>query len=331
MSPPAAHGRGDWMSLLGGVGVSRRWVTPHTPQLPAAWCDAPTAERRRAIAARILQIAADLESEPDNADDMAAESTWRAFVVQIDDRLVRGPDWLALAAALTRAATAGYDVAVRLPALAAAAPLPARHPARELHWRLLDDCSEALPALTPTRDLTATAERTPIVHNGPASTQPTFRTGDRHDRRRGQRPAQLCRLPPRRRRRRPRAGARRHRAGVPLRRRAARARRRPHRADTADRRRPAGQRPCRHGRTRPAGRGDLCQPYGARRRPRRPARPATTGLRSGHQPAAAPRRPRRAGHRPAALGIDRGRHRRTRPPRPSAHRPGPRRAHPRQQ
>ena len=171
MKPPAAHGRGDWMSLLDGVRVSRRWMTRHTPQLLAAWCDAHTAEHRRAIAARILQIAADVESEPDDADDMATEPTWRELVAHIDARLVRGPDWLPLAAALTRAATAGYDVAVRLPALATAAPLPDRHPARELHWRLLDDCPDALPALSPTGDLTATTEGGAIVHNGPGRPQ----------------------------------------------------------------------------------------------------------------------------------------------------------------
>jgi hypothetical protein len=171
MSPSAAHDRGDWMSLLDGVRVSRRWMTRHTPQLLAAWCDAETPERRRAIAARILQIAADLESEPDDADDRAAASTWRAFVVQIDARLVRGPDWLALAAALTRATAAHYDIVRRLPALAATAPLPDRHPARELHWRLLDDCPDALPAPSPTGDLTSTTAGAPIVHNGPGRPQ----------------------------------------------------------------------------------------------------------------------------------------------------------------
>src|SRR3954452_15726614 len=89
-------GRGDWVTLIDGVRVSRAWMTRHTPRLLAAWCDAPSSGQRRAIAARILQIAADLESEPDDADDMTAASTWRAFVVQIDARLVRGPDWLAL-------------------------------------------------------------------------------------------------------------------------------------------------------------------------------------------------------------------------------------------
>lgn len=171
MSRPAAHGRGDWMSLLDGVRVSRRWMTRHTPALLAAWCDTHTAEHRRATAARILQIAADLESEPDDVDDTAAEATWSELVARIDARLVRGPDWLALAAALTRAAAAGYDVPVRLPALATAAPLPHRHPARELHWRLLDDCPAALPAPGPTGDLTATAEGAPTVHNGPGGPQ----------------------------------------------------------------------------------------------------------------------------------------------------------------
>jgi hypothetical protein len=171
MSRSAAHSRGDWVSLLDGVRVSRRWMTRHTPDLLAAWCDADTPERRRLIAARILQAAADLESEPDDADDKAAESAWSELVARIDARLVRGPDWPPLAAALTRAAAADYGVAVRLPALAAAAPLPARHPARELHWRLLDDCPDALPAPSPTGDLAATAERAPIVHNGPGRPQ----------------------------------------------------------------------------------------------------------------------------------------------------------------
>ncbi|SOC48586.1 hypothetical protein SAMN05660748_1288 [Blastococcus aggregatus] len=171
MNGPAAHDHGDWMSLLDGVRISRAWMTRRTPQLLAAWCDAPTAERRRAIAARILQIAAGLESEPDDAEDTAAESAWMGLAARIDARLTDGPDWLPLAAALSRAAAAGYDVAARLPALATAAPLPARHPARELHWRLLDDCPHAPPVLGPTGDPTATPEPAPDVHNGPGRPQ----------------------------------------------------------------------------------------------------------------------------------------------------------------
>lgn len=152
----AARGndRNQWVSLIDGVRISRRWMTRHTPQLLAAWRDAPTERRRRAIAAHILLVAADLESEPDDAsaDQECSTSAWQATVARIDPRLVVGPDWPPLAATLTRACLAGYDVATRLPELAAAAPLPARHPGRELHWRLLDDCPAAvlsLPVLTP--------------------------------------------------------------------------------------------------------------------------------------------------------------------------------------
>ena len=170
--------RGDWVSLLAGVRISRAWMVRHTPHLLAAWCDAATDEGRRAIATRILQIAADLESEPGHGDDDAAtDPAWRQLVARIDARLVRGPDWLPLAAALARAATAGYDVAARLPALAAAAPLPARHPARELHWRLLDDCAAALPTRA------ATGHRSSTTHSpvGPPQMSRDAPAADRGD------------------------------------------------------------------------------------------------------------------------------------------------------
>ena len=143
--PRPCHG--DWMTLIDGVRVSRAWMTRHTPRLLAAWCDAPSSGERRAVAVRILQIASELESEP--ADDQTAtRRNWEAIAESIHPRLVRGPDWAPLAASLDRAAAVGYDVARRLPALAAGAPLPDRHPVRELHWRLLEDC----PAALPTRD-----------------------------------------------------------------------------------------------------------------------------------------------------------------------------------
>lgn len=134
----------DWVTLLGGVRVSRQWMTRHTPELLAAWLDAATAARRRSIAAEIVRIAAELESEPVVGDGEPGCSEWEAVAERIDPRLLLGPDWRPLSAALTRAAAAGYDVPARLPALAAV-PLPDRHPARELHWRLLDDCPAALP------------------------------------------------------------------------------------------------------------------------------------------------------------------------------------------
>ena len=145
MSAPARRGDGDWVSLVDGVRVSRRWMTRHTPQLLAAWCTASSTAQRRTIARRILQVAADLESEPDDARAPSAAVAWYETAERIGAHLVLGPDWLPLAAALARAHAAGYDVADRLPALAAAL-LPDRHPARELHWRLLEDCPAALPA-----------------------------------------------------------------------------------------------------------------------------------------------------------------------------------------
>jgi hypothetical protein len=145
MSAPARRGDGDWVSLVDGVRVSRRWMTRHTPQLLAAWCTASSTAQRRTIARRILQVAAALESEPDD-DHPPPAGVWHETVERIGTHLVHGPDWLPLAAALARAHAAGYDVAARLPALAAAAPLPDRHSARELHWRLLEDCPAALPA-----------------------------------------------------------------------------------------------------------------------------------------------------------------------------------------
>ncbi|SDO16312.1 hypothetical protein [Geodermatophilus sp. DSM 45219] len=169
--------RGDWVSMLAGVRISRAWMARNTPDLLAAWCDAATAEGRRAIATRILQIAADLESEPEDGDDAAHGSAWRQLVARVDARLVCGPDWQPLAAALARAAAAGYDVGARLPALAAAAPLPTRHPARELHWRLLDDCVAALP----TRG--ATDHRPSSAHSpvGPPQMSPKSPAADRGD------------------------------------------------------------------------------------------------------------------------------------------------------
>ena len=79
--------RGDWVSMLAGVRISRAWMVRHTPDLLAAWCDAATAEGRRAIATRILQIAADLESEPEHGDDAATDPAWRQLVARIDARL----------------------------------------------------------------------------------------------------------------------------------------------------------------------------------------------------------------------------------------------------
>ena len=146
-------GHGEWVTLIDGIQVPHRWLVEHTPRLYLAWRNADTEERRLQFAGRILQFAAYAESEPPEDDESSATRAWLEAVERVDPRLVRGPDWPSLAAALARADEAGYDVATNLPALAAAEPLPDRHPARELHWRLLDDCPAAAPML-PTRSET---------------------------------------------------------------------------------------------------------------------------------------------------------------------------------
>jgi hypothetical protein len=125
---------------------------PAHPAAAGGLARRPSALERRRLAARILQAALQAGhpahqgggAVPDTDNGTAADAAERA-AAGVDARLLRGPDWPPLAAALRRAAAAGYDVAERLPALVAAAPLPGRHPARELHWRLLDDCPAALP------------------------------------------------------------------------------------------------------------------------------------------------------------------------------------------
>lgn len=69
---------------------------------------------------------------------------WGWLADRIDPRLRTGRDWPALAVVLDRAYADGYDVAADLPRLAARTPLPDRHPARDLQYRLLDDCPAAV-------------------------------------------------------------------------------------------------------------------------------------------------------------------------------------------
>lgn len=73
---------------------------------------------------------------------------WTELAAEIHPRLGAGPDWPQLAAAITRAHDAGYNVAINLPRLAAQQPLPRDRPAAELYWRLLEDCEAAEPPLT---------------------------------------------------------------------------------------------------------------------------------------------------------------------------------------
>src|SRR5439155_1366809 len=63
----------------------------------------------------------------------------------IDPAITREPGWPVLAAAISRAHAAGYDVDQKLPRLAPESPLPPHQPALELHYRLLTDGPDAAP------------------------------------------------------------------------------------------------------------------------------------------------------------------------------------------
>ncbi len=100
---------------------------------------------------------------PANAEPSAIRC--RDLCAALDPRVVEDPHWPALAAALARAERAGVDVDAVARAAVDDRPLPAEHPARSLHYRLVDACDVALtpapagllPAAAP-----PTTERLPI-------------------------------------------------------------------------------------------------------------------------------------------------------------------------
>jgi DNA primase catalytic core len=95
-----------------------------------AWTLDPDGRARRHLADRVPV-------------DAPAPVRWAALGRRIRPDLITGNDWNGLAEALDAAVVAGYDVAARLPDLAATAALPYRQPARELHARLVADCPAA--------------------------------------------------------------------------------------------------------------------------------------------------------------------------------------------
>jgi hypothetical protein len=113
----------------------------HTPQLVADWRVVTSDERRRAIAVLIVRVATSRYDQPELATN--ASEPMNRILLDIEPRLLDDPDWMALAVTMTRAAATGFDVAAHLPELAREPALPLRHPARELHWRLLDACPAA--------------------------------------------------------------------------------------------------------------------------------------------------------------------------------------------
>ncbi|MBN9618494.1 MAG: relaxase domain-containing protein [Actinobacteria bacterium] len=74
-------------------------------------------------------------------------TAWSQLAESIDPNLTQQPEWVALAAAISRAHSAGYDVDTHLPRLAAATPLAPQHSALDLHYRLITEVPAA--ATTP--------------------------------------------------------------------------------------------------------------------------------------------------------------------------------------
>jgi DNA primase catalytic core len=82
-------------------------------------------------------------------------TAWAQLADSIAPGLTEQPEWPALAAAISRAHAAGYDIETHLPRLAAETPLPPQHPALELHYRLITEVPEA--ATTPPEHTDASA------------------------------------------------------------------------------------------------------------------------------------------------------------------------------
>ncbi len=116
----------------------------------------PHRQALAAAQARSAQLTAELTapqpatqaSPPDDVGAFGpALSRWHRLCAGLDRRLVDDPHWHALSAALDRVALAGVDVEHTLTSTTAQGPLPDEHPARALHYRLVDRCPAAL---TPT-------------------------------------------------------------------------------------------------------------------------------------------------------------------------------------
>jgi hypothetical protein len=72
------------------------------------------------------------------------DDRWRPLADCLVPGVTDDAGWPMLAAALSRASDAGYDVPGRLPELVGRRPLPPVHAARSLYWRFLDDCPDAV-------------------------------------------------------------------------------------------------------------------------------------------------------------------------------------------
>lgn len=121
---------------------------PATPgTLPAAvaaaapaWTDQPHQELARQLA-HLTNRAPTSAISPAVPAAAPAEQRLRYLAASLRPGLADSPGWAALARTLDRAAAAGHDAEHVLRAAANAAPLPDRHTAQELQYRLLESLS----------------------------------------------------------------------------------------------------------------------------------------------------------------------------------------------
>ena len=98
--------------------------------------------------------------------DTPALGRWNQLLQSVDSRLADDPHLPALAAALDRVQLSGHDAPLML-AEAAVQALDPQHPARALHYRLIDACPAALTPYTSTPPATR-----PKVHTDPMPRTP---------------------------------------------------------------------------------------------------------------------------------------------------------------
>lgn len=115
------------------------------PQPAPAGADADDDLLRRSLADRVPSR----PFRPDEPTTGQTASRWWQLCAAIDPRLIADQHWPALAAALIRVERAGTDVAATLSAITEGRPLPDPHPARSLHYRLVEVCEAALTPLPP--------------------------------------------------------------------------------------------------------------------------------------------------------------------------------------
>lgn len=133
-----------------------------TPSLTGA----PAASTAPTLSVDPAPQIASLPADPEPVAATVAGQRWLQTLADLDPRLLADPHYPALAAALDRVELAGANVTASLEA-ATAAPLPDKHTARTLHYKLIDVCPAASTPYTHVQDtIRAASQHTPHLSQG---------------------------------------------------------------------------------------------------------------------------------------------------------------------